>query len=115
MLGLSRRLRGRIDSAVPNLRPRCRRFWLAVLLTVLACLAVPADGFARASGGYSRPGGFSRTPSFGGGGGGVPDTVVWQQRRLQPAIPIHLGPGLDATTIGGGPQLFPGPLRRRIQ
>jgi len=68
MLGLSRRLRGRIDSAVPNLRPRCLPSWSAVLLTVLACLAVPADGFARASGGYSRPGGFSRTPSFGGGG-----------------------------------------------
>lgn len=46
-----------------------RRFrpWLAALLAALACLALPADGLARASGGYSRPGGSSRTPSFGGG------------------------------------------------
>jgi len=35
---------------------------------MLACLASPADAFARASGGYSRPSGSSRTPSFGGGG-----------------------------------------------
>jgi len=40
-----------------------------LLVAGAACLAWPADGFARASGGYSRPSGFSRTPSFGGGGG----------------------------------------------
>ena len=45
------------------------RPWLAVIAAA-ACLAWPADGFARASGGYSRPGGASRTPSFGGGSGG---------------------------------------------
>lgn len=42
------------------------RPWLAVIAAA-ACLAWPADGLARASGGYSRPGGSSRTPSFGGG------------------------------------------------
>lgn len=47
--------------------PRHSRPWLAALLAALACLALPADGFARASGGYSRPGGSSRTPSFGSG------------------------------------------------
>ncbi len=47
---------------------RRSRFWLAVLFVGTACLAWPTDGFARASGGYSRPGGSSRTPSFGGGG-----------------------------------------------
>ncbi len=40
------------------------RPWLAVMAAA-ACLAWPADGFARASGGYSRPGASSRTPSFG--------------------------------------------------
>ncbi len=44
------------------------RFWLAILLAALACIAAPLDGFARSSGGYSRPSGISRTPSFGGGG-----------------------------------------------
>jgi len=40
--------------------------WLAAL-TVFACMAAPAPGFARSSGGYSRPSGSPRTPSFGGG------------------------------------------------
>lgn len=47
--------------------PSCSRTWLAALFVAIACLALPADGLARSSGGYSRPGGFSRTPSFGGG------------------------------------------------
>lgn len=47
------------------MRTRRLRPWLAVIAAA-ACLAWPADGFARASGGYSRPGGSSRTPSFGG-------------------------------------------------
>ncbi len=47
---------------VRRLRP-----WLVVTFAAAACLAWPADGFARASGGYSRPGGSSRTPSFGSG------------------------------------------------
>jgi hypothetical protein len=38
-------------------------------VAILSYVAAPADGFARASGGYSRPSGPSRTPSFGGGGG----------------------------------------------
>ncbi len=66
---LSRQPRGRIDSFVRNSFPRRSQPWLAILLAVLACLILPADGFARASGGYSRPSGSSRTPSFGGGGG----------------------------------------------
>jgi len=44
------------------------RVWLIASLAVLLCMAAPADGFARASGGYSRPSGQGRTPSFGGGG-----------------------------------------------
>lgn len=59
---------------IPHPRPASRaRAWLGVLLAALAFVAVPADAFARASGGrssggYSRPS--VRTPSFGGGGGG---------------------------------------------
>jgi len=66
MPALSRQLRGRTDGVVRT-SPRRFRPWLAALLAALACLALPADGLARASGGYSRPGGSSRTPSFGGG------------------------------------------------
>lgn len=49
------------------------RSWLGVAFALFAFVAVPADAFARASGGrssggYSRPS--VRTPSFGGGGGG---------------------------------------------
>lgn len=50
-------------------RPRHLRFWLLALLAMFACIALPADGLARSSGGYSRSGESSRTPSFGGGGG----------------------------------------------
>ncbi len=51
-----------------HFHPRRPRLWLAVLLAALACTAAPLDGLARSSGGYSRPSGASRTPTFGGGG-----------------------------------------------
>ncbi len=58
-------------------RAALRRVGLAFLLSAAVSVAFPADLWARASGGYSRPssGGYSRpsgsvrTPSFGGGGG----------------------------------------------
>jgi uncharacterized protein DUF2491 len=53
--------------------PRSRRLgrWFALLLTLCACVALPADSFARSSsGGYSLPSAPSRTPSFGSGFGG---------------------------------------------
>gem|GEM_PF-2934325 len=53
--------------------PRSRRLapWLALLLTIFSCVALPANSFARrSSGGYSLPSAPSRTPSFGGGFGG---------------------------------------------
>jgi uncharacterized protein DUF2491 len=54
---------------VPN--PHSRRLRSsALLLAIFACLTAATDSFARASGGYSRPGGPSRTPSFGGNGSG---------------------------------------------
>ena len=49
--------------------PRRATLGLAVLLAFLTCVAVPTNVEARASGGYARPTGSSRTPSFGGGGG----------------------------------------------
>jgi Protein of unknown function (DUF2491) len=53
--------------------PRSRRLapWLALLLTIFACVTLPASSFARrSSGGYSLPSAPSRTPSFGSGLGG---------------------------------------------
>ncbi|MBN8905014.1 MAG: DUF2491 family protein [Rhodospirillales bacterium] len=51
--------------------PRSWRFrlWFIPLLAMFAYVALPADSFARSSGGYSRSGPSGRTPSFGGGGG----------------------------------------------
>lgn len=66
MPGLWLQLRRGIDGIVRT-SPRRSRPWLAVLLAAIACLTWPADGMGRASGGYSRPGGSSRTPSFSGG------------------------------------------------
>jgi len=54
---------------VRNSFRRLHWFWFAVVFAIFAGLALPAEGLARASGGYSRPSGSSRTPSFGGGGG----------------------------------------------
>jgi hypothetical protein len=42
---------------------------VVLLLALLASLAWPVQSFARASGGYSRPGTSLRTPSFGGSSG----------------------------------------------
>ena len=58
-----------VPSWVPR-RPRRFKACLGLLFALAALAAVPADAFARSSGGYSRPSGYSRTPSFGGGGGG---------------------------------------------
>jgi uncharacterized protein DUF2491 len=54
---------------VPPQPSRRLRPWFTLLCALLACVVVPADGVARASAGYARPGGYSRTPSFGGNGG----------------------------------------------
>ena len=69
------RLRVRTETFVPKSHSKRIQSWLGVLLAVLVLVAVPADAFARAaggrsSGGYSRPSGSVRTPSFGGGSSG---------------------------------------------
>jgi hypothetical protein len=53
---------------VPPPPYRYVRSWFTLLAALLTCVVLPADGFARASGGYARPGGYSRTPSFGSSG-----------------------------------------------
>jgi hypothetical protein len=59
---------------MPQPRPRPFRSRLragfGVLLVAITFLAATAEASARSSGGYSRPGGSSRTPSFGRGGYG---------------------------------------------
>jgi len=84
-------------------RPRQLRFWFPLLLALAACVAAPAAGFARSSGGYSRSGGATRTPSFGGwgsGGGGyrTPSTSGGYSRPSQsyarpPAYATPQSPG----------------------
>jgi hypothetical protein len=72
---------------VPPQSPR--RPWprFILLFALLACAVMPADGFARASGGYSRPGGYSRTPSLGSGGGyRTPSTSGGYSRPSPPYV-----------------------------
>jgi len=59
---------GEANSNVPDLSFKRRRWRIGLLLALLACAMLPANGFARGSGGYSRPSFSARTPSFGGGG-----------------------------------------------
>jgi hypothetical protein len=77
----------RTDTFVPSQSPR--RPWprFILLFALLACAVMPADGFARASGGYSRPGGYSRTPSLGSGGGyRTPSTSGGYSRPSPPYV-----------------------------
>ena len=73
--------------------PRRTRFWSALLLAGATCIAIHADADARSSGGYSRPGGFSRTPSFSRGefsreGGGFrTPSFSGGYRRVGPSVP----------------------------
>jgi hypothetical protein len=90
----------RTDTFVPTPHSKRLRFWIALLFALFACVALPADGFARSSGGYSRSGGFSRTPSFGGGYGGyrTPSTSSGYSRPSQsyarpPAYAAPQSPG----------------------
>ena len=67
---------------------RRSRFWSALLLAAVTCIAIQPDADARSSGGYSRPGGFSRTPSFSRGGGGFrTPSFSGGYRRAAPSMP----------------------------
>jgi hypothetical protein len=84
---------------VPPQSPKGLWPWFSLLVILLACAVMPADGFARASGGYSRPGGYSRTPSLGGSGGyRTPSTSGGYNRPSQsyvrpPPLTVPQSPG----------------------
>lgn len=73
-----------------------------MLVAVLALAAAPLDAFARGSGGYSRPGGSSRTPSFGGGGGfRAPSFGGSSGGYSRPSAPSYNRPSYSAPPSAG--------------
>ncbi len=54
----------------PQARRRRAGAWLGLMLALGALVGAPVETWARSSGGYSRPSGSLRTPSFSRGGGG---------------------------------------------
>jgi Protein of unknown function (DUF2491) len=76
-----------------------------LLFAALASVTMPGDSFARASGGYSRPSGSSRTPSLGGGSYRIPSTSGGYRRpppssTRPPAWTVPQSPGDQSFSQG---------------